>query len=208
MTRPSPGLERALARAEDGACVLDERGHIVRWNAAAQRLLGYTAGEVLGRLWEDMLAATDGASPRCVEALARAKDARPVWLHVEELEGAGGGGERVRLRLFRDVTATRELVELLGSPPSDADAGAEHATGPLSPREVQVLRLVAEGVRTPAIARRLGISRATVRNHIQNILAKLGVHTRLAAVVHAARLRIIPPPGVPSRPATPTGGSR
>jgi DNA-binding NarL/FixJ family response regulator len=52
----------------------------------------------------------------------------------------------------------------------------------LTERETQVLHCFAEGLGTDAIASRLSISRTTVRNHSQRILAKLAVHTRLAAV--------------------------
>jgi DNA-binding NarL/FixJ family response regulator len=52
----------------------------------------------------------------------------------------------------------------------------------LTARETQVLHCFAEGLGTDAIASRLSISRTTVRNHAQRILAKLDVHTRLAAV--------------------------
>jgi len=53
---------------------------------------------------------------------------------------------------------------------------------PLTAREREVLSLFAEGLGTEATAARLEISRVTVRNHSQRILAKLGVHSRLAAV--------------------------
>lgn len=53
---------------------------------------------------------------------------------------------------------------------------------PLTSREREVLSLFAEGLGTDEIARRMLISRVTVRNYSQRILAKLGVHSRLAAV--------------------------
>lgn len=57
----------------------------------------------------------------------------------------------------------------------------------LSPRERQVLDLLAQGESKDAIAERLYLSTNTVRNHIQNILTKLGAHSRLEAVAAAAR---------------------
>lgn len=57
----------------------------------------------------------------------------------------------------------------------------------LTNREREILGLFEEGLGTDAIARRLGISRVTVRNHSQRILAKLGVHSRLAAVARGRR---------------------
>ena len=56
---------------------------------------------------------------------------------------------------------------------------------PLTAREREVLALFAEGLGTDEAAGRLSISRVTVRNHAQRILAKLGVHSRLAAVARA-----------------------
>ena len=57
----------------------------------------------------------------------------------------------------------------------------------LTRRERQVLRLLAAGQDTAAIATRLAISPTTVRNHVHHILSKLGVRTRLEAVVMAQR---------------------
>lgn len=53
----------------------------------------------------------------------------------------------------------------------------------LSPRELQVLELLAAGYSTPVVAERLFISALTVRNHVRSILTKLGVHRRLEAVL-------------------------
>jgi DNA-binding CsgD family transcriptional regulator len=54
--------------------------------------------------------------------------------------------------------------------------------GPLTPRETEILGLLATGTSTEDIARRLSISITTVRNHIQRVMEKLRVHSRLAAV--------------------------
>ncbi|MCP4961540.1 MAG: response regulator transcription factor [Actinomycetia bacterium] len=57
----------------------------------------------------------------------------------------------------------------------------------LTPREREVLKLLTEGFDGGAIAETLFVSPATVRNHIQHILNKLGVHTRVEAVAFALR---------------------
>jgi DNA-binding NarL/FixJ family response regulator len=62
---------------------------------------------------------------------------------------------------------------------------------PLTQRELEVLRLLASGVATEDIATTLRVSRSTARNHIESILAKLGVHSRLQAVVYASRHGLI-----------------
>jgi RNA polymerase sigma factor (sigma-70 family) len=57
----------------------------------------------------------------------------------------------------------------------------------LSEREREVMGLVAAGLQNKEIAQKLGISPATVRNHVQNILQKLEVHSKLEAVSLAFR---------------------
>ena len=62
----------------------------------------------------------------------------------------------------------------------------------LTPREREVLRLLAEGLPNKAIARQLGISEHTVKFHVNAILGKLAVASRTEAVVRATRLGLIP----------------
>ena len=61
----------------------------------------------------------------------------------------------------------------------------------LTPRELTVLRLLATGMSTPAIAAELHLSVNTVRNHTQNVLTKLDAHSQLEAVTTAQRLGIL-----------------
>jgi DNA-binding NarL/FixJ family response regulator len=69
----------------------------------------------------------------------------------------------------------------------------------LTPRERQVLVLFAQGLGTGAVAQRLSISTATVRNHSQRILAKLRAHSRIQAVAVGYAAGLIPIPA-PSKP--------
>ena len=69
-------------------------------------------------------------------------------------------------------------------------------TPQLTVRELDVLRLVAQGLNTREIGRQLFITEHTVRNHVRNTLEKLQVHSRLDAVMYAIRERW---PGFPSR---------
>jgi DNA-binding NarL/FixJ family response regulator len=64
----------------------------------------------------------------------------------------------------------------------------------VSPREREVLELLAEGADNRRIARQLGITQNTVQTHIRNLLAKLGVQSRLEAVVKAMRMGLVEPP--------------
>jgi DNA-binding CsgD family transcriptional regulator len=65
----------------------------------------------------------------------------------------------------------------------------------LTAREREILELIAEGLTNGAIAKRLFISVNTVRNHVQNVLAKLDAHSKLEALSIAIRNGLIDPPG-------------
>ena len=61
----------------------------------------------------------------------------------------------------------------------------------LSPRQRQVLALLADGVGARGIAVRLGVSEPTARNHISGVLHRLGTHSQLEAVAAARRLGLL-----------------
>jgi two-component system, NarL family, nitrate/nitrite response regulator NarL len=75
--------------------------------------------------------------------------------------------------------------------PAGRDRASAQPVEELTPRELQVLRLMAEGQSNKAIARTLGISEHTVKFHVNAILGKLNVQSRTEAVVHATRLGLI-----------------
>jgi DNA-binding CsgD family transcriptional regulator len=75
----------------------------------------------------------------------------------------------------------------------------------LTAREREILSLLAVGMGTAAIAGHLGISRATVRNHVQRIIAKLRVHSRLAAVARGYSTGLITAPGRGTAPKPGSG---
>src|SRR6185503_18177097 len=75
-----------------------------------------------------------------------------------------------------------EVLEFMGRGPS---RGEDSAFTGLSPREREVLALIAEGLSNSEIADRLSISEKTVRNHVSNLFDKLGVWTRAQAIVFA-----------------------
>lgn len=74
----------------------------------------------------------------------------------------------------------------------EGTAPSEAAHDDLTPREMEVLYLLAEGLSNKVIARRLGISDHTVKTHVDSILSKLDAHSRTEAVTRAARLGVIP----------------
>jgi DNA-binding NarL/FixJ family response regulator len=72
-----------------------------------------------------------------------------------------------------------------------ADERPQMPTPKLTDREMEVLRLVAQGMNNRDIAKALFISENTVKNHIRNILEKLHLHSRMEAVVYAVREKMI-----------------
>ncbi len=65
---------------------------------------------------------------------------------------------------------------------------------PLTPRELEVLRALTDGLSTPEICERLYIAPNTLRTHVQNIMGKLRVHSKLEAVAFALKNRLVEPP--------------
>lgn len=72
-----------------------------------------------------------------------------------------------------------------------APVNAEELVDPLSPREIDILQRVATGISNKEIAETLVISEGTVKNHLSNILRKMGVKDRMQAVIKAKELGII-----------------
>ena len=69
--------------------------------------------------------------------------------------------------------------------------GIEAQLQSLTPREKEVLRLMAEGLSSRSVAAKMGISYTTVRTHIRSVGSKLGVHSKLEAIVKARELGLI-----------------
>jgi DNA-binding NarL/FixJ family response regulator len=109
-------------------------------------------------------------SGREEEAQAEARTAR------EELDALGSMQEAARAAAFLEKIPTTSL------PPEEA-----RPVPGLSPRESEVLCLVAQGLSNPEIAEKLFLSEHTVKRHVANILAKLDLPSRTAAAAYAVR---------------------
>jgi two-component system, NarL family, nitrate/nitrite response regulator NarL len=116
-------------------------------------------------------------------------------------EALGAGAQGVVLRdvdagrLAAAVRAVAEgLLVLDGAAAASALRPAPPlaaAVEPLTPREQEVLQLLAEGLSNKRIGARLGISDHTVKFHVNAILGKLGAQSRTEALAHAARLGLV-----------------
>jgi DNA-binding NarL/FixJ family response regulator len=110
------------------------------------------------------------------------------------LEGESPLNQELATQLIRRLASETPQPEL---PPPAAKSGAAPAPPlpeDLTPREVEVLGLVARGKTNQEIAGRLFISRATAKVHVRRIIAKLGVSDRTQAVVRALELGLAPYP--------------
>jgi DNA-binding NarL/FixJ family response regulator len=84
-----------------------------------------------------------------------------------------------------DPAAQRQVVAALSVPGPAAAAPAPELPDELTPREAEVLALIAEGLTNTEIAERLVVSAATVKSHVNHIFAKIGARDRAQAVVYA-----------------------
>jgi PAS domain S-box-containing protein len=201
-------LNGFLTNTADGVCAVTSDGRITLWNGAAEKLLGYSAREVIGRPCCEVFVGRDSAGNRlCYQGChvmtlvkqgepvqhfdmaTRTKAGKPVWVDMSILVISGSRPElATTVHLFRDVTASHEIETLVRerlTQTRSASALAVSLPAELTRREQEVLRLMTGGANTKTIAERLHVSPATVRNHVQNIFGKLGVHSRLEAVAHA-----------------------
>jgi HD-GYP domain-containing protein (c-di-GMP phosphodiesterase class II) len=89
-----------------------------------------------------------------------------------------------------DADAVAAVLDAAGQP--TAVSRGDVLPGGLSQREIEVLRLVADGHSNPEIGRRLGVSRRTAEHHVQHIYTKIGVSSRAAAALFALEHGLLP----------------
>lgn len=92
---------------------------------------------------------------------------------------------------FLDSAVSHQVVETLMKFPGKEAKITDADYGSLTPREQEVMRLLAEGLSAKEIAEKLFISPKTVENHRANIMSKLGLHSTMELVRYAAKLGLI-----------------
>ena len=208
----SPDLLDLLSSGDPPAFATDSRERIVFWNRGAVAVLGRRSEEALGRRCFEVLCGRDVFGNRLcyqncpVSAMARASEpisgfelrvptpdaGPPSLLHMTILRIPGPRPDLFTLvHVLQPIDEAARRARAL-EPPS---AHAPHA-GPLAPkadappltaRELAVLQHVAAGLQNKEVAEKLGLSLATVRNHVHNSLEKLDVHSKLEMVSLAFR---------------------
>jgi DNA-binding NarL/FixJ family response regulator len=89
---------------------------------------------------------------------------------------------------FLDSSVSKEVVHRLAQDTHQTPPVTDDAYAALTPREQEILRLLAEGLSPKAVAERLFISPKTVENHRANLMAKLNLHSTFDLIRYAARL--------------------
>ncbi len=214
-------LADLFSRSTDGVFAVDAKERIVFWNEACENQLGISRQEALGRACYDVVhACTLSGQPFCkpgccVAQLAEGGSPPPAF--PLRFGNGRGKSQKLSVRTALVPSPQRDLwtvVHLLDrGETADMGESLEQSNGqqpripegrhirnetlPPSPvdsltaRERGILRLLAAGHASSVISRQLCISPVTVRNHIQHLIGKLGLHSQLEAVAYAYRHKLI-----------------
>lgn len=214
-------LFELLERSGDAAIVIAPDGRIRFWNVAAEALFGYSAAQALDQNCDQLLRGRNavgaqvcrhdcqirdcGARGETVPSFdleVRLPDGERRWVSLSNIFYRDRRtGETWMVHLARDISGGKnreQMVENLLSlmhqlevqPPAATPAAME-AAAPLSVRQRQILRCLAQGKDAAAVASELGITPQSLRNHLHHINRKLNTHDRLGAVTQAQRRHLI-----------------
>ena len=209
-----------LEGTTDAAFSVNEQGEIISWNGAAQRLLGYSSSEVLGKSCFQVLhgrgvlgtevchqgcsilASTGGQTeiPN-FDLEVSMRSGKRLWVNLSTLVWQNPRNQhRLVIHLAHDITrqkkterATEKMLQVSRqfNKVAEGNTLAVAPVAELSEQEVQILRLFASGKNSPEIAKNLQISLQTLRNHLHHINQKLRTHNRLEAVTHAIQRKLV-----------------
>ena len=186
-----PVMRDVLALLDDLEVIpytADREGRITWVGGAVVKLLGYSPAEILGR--EPALFVAGDGLDQVRDQLQRKLigDAKRT---VYEVTALAKDGSRVPLQVVSaPLLEDGKIVGVRGVAIGRQETTSVTGSG-LTPRQHEVLQLLAEGLTTIAIAARLEISEQTARNHIRAVLAALNSHSRLEAVAAARRAGMI-----------------
>lgn len=190
----------------NAAFAIDQSGVIVLWNSAAEKTFGFPATAALGQSCWKLLAGKDVyGNHYCNKHCSVRKMAfRHKPANTFEASYKTAAGKRKQFTI-NSVTVFAnngdEMLLHICHPEIDITDNNYNSLetnnlvnchkGTLTPREIETLALLADGLNTNEIASTLDISVSTARNHIHHVLHKLHVHTRLDAVLLGKQLSLI-----------------
>lgn len=208
-----------LEGTADAAFVVTLEGEICFWNTAAERLFGYRAADVLNRTCGDVLrgkgalgalvctgecsvqrCAVHTASIPAFDLEVTTSSNQRKWVSVSTIVFEDSRfHRRLIAHLARDITdrkaaeqALSKMVEVSKLVTSIGDGPSRPApVESLSDQEHRILTLFAKAKNSTQVAKELGITLPTLRNHLHAINQKLRTHNRLEAVLHAMKRGLI-----------------
>ncbi|HSD80160.1 MAG TPA: response regulator transcription factor [Solirubrobacteraceae bacterium] len=176
---------------------------VAGWDALAAAEAARAHGASEPGMWAELAVAADRLSMRYRAAYARWRQAEALLTRsaprgeaAQPLRDAHAVAAEIGAEpLLREIVALaqRARITLARAAPAPPAAAAGAALG-LTPRELDVLRLLALGRTNPEIAGTLFVSPKTVSTHVTSILRKLGAHTRGEAVAKARRAGVAADP--------------
>jgi DNA-binding CsgD family transcriptional regulator len=190
-TREAEQVQLICQTALDAIVLVDDRRRFVSVNRSATRLYRTPAAELLSLRLDNFSPAEHGG---ILEDLwAKFGRDGTQWGHYELMRG-DGTRTMVEYRAYWEFDEGRHLIairEIAGRAGLEGELWARRARMGLSPRELEVLQLVAEGKPAPEIGGILFVSAGTVKTHLKNIYGKLGARDRASAVAEALRRGLI-----------------
>lgn len=181
-------------RSGDAFFAFDAGLNVLAWNEAAEQLTGIKAEDAVGQpCWDVLHGVSERGDLICHPGCSTARLAREGWpkscsrmvistssgrklISISTISVHRDGEEPVVLNLLRNGYGVE---------------GTRKATKKLTGRQIEVLQCLASGMQVRSIARELGISETTARNHVAGILRRLGCHSQLEAVAEARRLELV-----------------
>lgn len=176
-------LERAFAQSPVPLVFMDDRERFVAANTPACFALGLSHADLLARRTRDVLAAP--GVPTYEFAWSTLSEGGDVTLDALAIKRGDGDGLDITVQAVPEALPGLRLAGFapVGTKVDDLVR--------LTPRELELLQLSADGLSGPMIAEELVLSRATIRTHFDNIYGKLDTHDRAGAVAKAMRLGLI-----------------
>jgi PAS domain S-box-containing protein len=188
------------------ASLHDVDGRFVHMNAAAERASGNSNDQLLGRHYTEPLLPEE--REKVATQFRRAvEQGEPTDFETVFVDARGNRrgvrAQHLPLRSGDDIVGVL-ILAFDASPPASQPIGLAPLPR-LTPRQREILNLLASGLSTSDIAKKLTLSTETVRNHVRSMFSELGVHTRLEAIVAARRLGLLAPPVLGPQPSNSSG---
>ena len=210
---------KLLEGTADAAFVVTSEGEIRFWNRAAEQLFGYRAVEIRNKTCHDILRGKSALGASVCDGDSSVHCFPPETCHIPnfDLEVVTRLGQRLWVNIstivFDDARTHLRLIAHLARDISKQKKSEEAfaqwlelsrqaiaigegslrlpPVNSLSDQETRILGLFAKARNSGQVAKELGITAATLRNHLHAINQKLGTHNRLEAVLHALKRGLI-----------------